>query len=921
MTQSSKNSHQIPFLEGDAKKAVEHRGGHLQIIASAGSGKTETVAQRVASLVAEGIDPSSIVAFTFTERAAEELKARIRARVVHFAGEDTADKLGTMYVGTIHGFCYQLLTTYVGRFESFDVIDENQLAAFVQRQSNLLKIKDLDSSGTLFKGINKFRENLEVIENEMLDIELMPDNLKFSVKKFYEMLDEYHLLTFGQQIARAVEALANSETHAKVTTNIKHLIVDEYQDVNPAQEKLIQLIAKPFGNAELVVVGDDDQAIYQWRGSTVENITTFANRYSEVTKYSLLENRRSRPPIVNAADHFANSISNRLVKKMKSSRENNGPAIDIVSDCDTEAHEASRLAESIKKLAENGYRYSQIAVLVRGRVAYKEILKAFESYGIPVQPGGRTGLFEQPDADFLGRCFAWFADFDWKIGRFNTTVEQVTIESLELLAKSIYSLNENKWNQLRKLLEDIKSNVGKDSRNISLVNEAYEISRALGIADWDSSKPVVGSRLGTIARFQKFVADYESVQKRSRQSPDETEVQVGAGDQGRYYFINFASLMLNVAINNYLDFEGEENLLSDSVELTTVHSAKGLEWDIVFLPSLTKKRFPSSNSGKSKDWLVPTRLFDRTRYEGTDADERRLFYVAMTRAREWLALSAHLKVNVQSAPVSPYILEVQSKYKGELSHPKPWVNSMENKDEPDLHITYSELSAYLECGYSYWLRNLLGFPPAIVEEIGYGKAIHHLMRSIAEETKKTGKVLKSSDIERILATEFFLPYANKAIATRFKDSARNLVNTYLNEFSADMERVWEVERPFELALPGIVVSGRADVILEKHDGELDSLAIVDYKTSIDDRELGLQLQVYAAAGLREGLEVKGAFLHDLEESSRQHVDISKSAIEAALKIVSTAAKGIKERKFDAQPGKNICGKCDVKSICKSAILK
>jgi DNA helicase-2/ATP-dependent DNA helicase PcrA len=293
----------------------------------------------------------------------------------------------------------------------------------------------------------------------------------------------------------------------------------------------------------------------------------------------------------------------------------------------------------------------------------------------------------------------------------------------------------------------------------------------------------------------------------------------------------------------------------------------------------------------------------------------------MTRAREWLALSAHLKVNVLAAPVSPYILEVKSKYEGELSHPKPWVNIIQNKDEPDLHITYSELSAYLECGYSYWLRNLLGFPPAIVEEIGYGKAIHHLMRSIAEETKKSGKVLNSSDIERILATEFFLPYANKAIATRFKDSARNLVHTYLNEFSADMERVWEVERPFELALPGIVVSGRADVILEKHDGELDSLAIVDYKTSIDDRELGLQLQVYAAAGLREGLEVKGAFLHDLEESSRQHVDISKSAIEAALKIVSTAAKGIKERKFDAQPEKKVCGKCDVKSICKSAILK
>jgi DNA helicase-2/ATP-dependent DNA helicase PcrA len=117
------------------------------------------------------------------------------------------------------------------------------------------------------------------------------------------------------------------------------------------------------------------------------------------------------------------------------------------------------------------------------------------------------------------------------------------------------------------------------------------------------------------------------------------------------------------------------------------------------------------------------------------------------------------------------------------------------------------------------------------------------------------------------------------------------------------------------------VSGRADIILDKHEGESESLAIVDYKTNIDDRELGLQLQVYAAAGLREGLDVRGAFLHDLEESSRQSVDISKSAIEETLNIVSAAAKGIKERKFDPKPQKKVCGMCDVKSICKSAILK
>ena len=105
----------IPVLEGQAAEAVAFRGSHIQIIASAGSGKTETVSQRIAMLVAEGADPASIVAFTFTEKAAAELKERVRARVLHFAGQSQADKLGTMYVGTIHGFCYQLLTRYVGK--------------------------------------------------------------------------------------------------------------------------------------------------------------------------------------------------------------------------------------------------------------------------------------------------------------------------------------------------------------------------------------------------------------------------------------------------------------------------------------------------------------------------------------------------------------------------------------------------------------------------------------------------------------------------------------------------------------------------------------------------------------------------------------------------------------------------------------
>jgi DNA helicase-2/ATP-dependent DNA helicase PcrA len=602
---------------------------------------------------------------------------------------------------------------------------------------------------------------------------------------------------------------------------------------------------------------------------------------------------------------------------MQSSREDNGPAVDIAASFDTEEIEASELAMTIQRLHRLGYRYSEMAVLVRGKVAYPAILEAFEQHKIPVQPGGRTGLFEQADADFLGRCIAWLVDYEWKKGRFNSQKEKITLESLKDLAITVYEIDEAGWKRFSGALAQFRMKVGQDSRTISFIDEIYELLDVLGVRDWDLEDPVRASRLGTIARFQKFIADYESIQMRARST---AEGQVGASDQKKFYFTNLAALMLNYAISDYTDFEGEEDLQSDSVELMTVHAAKGLEWPIVFLPSLTKKRFPSSNSGRSRDWLVPTNLFDTARYEGGDADERRLFYVAMTRAREWLSLSAHQRVSKNTAPVSPYIQEAIGLHNSTLDFPAQWVSNA-GDEVPDIYISYSDLAAYLSCGYSYWLKNRIGFPPALVEEIGYGNAVHHLMRVIAEETQRRGKTLGASDIDKILATDFFLPFANKTLAERFKNRARQLVDTYMKDHASDMLRVWETERPFELALPGVVVSGRADVILDKEGGKEERLAIVDYKTEIDDRELGLQLQVYMAAGQREGLDVQGAYLHDLGAATRVAVDTSPEAIANAVQIVVNAADGIRNRDFTASPDKSKCSRCDVRAMCRARIDK
>ena len=236
----------IPLLEGDAARAVAHRAGHIQIIAAAGSGKTEVVSQRVASLLAEGAAPESIVAFTFTEKAASEMKERIRERVTARIGAQATDQLGRLFVGTIHAFCFRTLQTYVPRYETYTPLDANQLTNFLYQQHRIIGLADINPTDGTFKSIESFQRGIDVIENELVDLDsLAAGAFKTAVSNYYASLDRYQFMSFGTQIVRAVEALADAATHKAVTDPIRHLIVDEYQDVNPAQEQLIRLLAKP----------------------------------------------------------------------------------------------------------------------------------------------------------------------------------------------------------------------------------------------------------------------------------------------------------------------------------------------------------------------------------------------------------------------------------------------------------------------------------------------------------------------------------------------------------------------------------------------------------------------------------------------------------------------------------------------------
>jgi len=903
-----------PQLEGDALGAVRHRGSHLQIIAAAGSGKTEVVSQRVADLLADGVPPAGIVAFTFTERAAAELRHRIAERAEDRLGPAVLDRLGGLFVGTIHAYYFRLLQTLVPRYETFDVLDDHQLTAFLAREATRLDLKRLDLKGRLFGSIARFLQGVDVVENELLDPARMPEPFRAVLVDYLATLDRYRLLTYGQQVARTVHELEHEDVRSRVQADLRYLIVDEYQDVNPAQERLIALLTGP--QVELCVVGDDDQAIYQWRGSDVSNIVTFADRYAGVATFEITTNRRSRPAIIAAANGFAETIDGRLPKRMGTHRPGSGGGTEVVAwAAESEQREAGWLTSMILDLHDAGVAYRHIALLVRGRTSYRAIVEELSTFDVPVQPGGRTGLFDQPEAVVLGRTFAWMTGVDWRPVR--GPGAPVLEDDLLAEYQTAFRLDTAGRNRVRRFLREWRDAVPGKKRSADLVGELYDLLAVLDVRASDLDDPVAVNHLGTLARFTALLADYESVRRRARPDAEVAGEQVGGQDRGDWYYRNLAIHIVNYAQGAYEGFDGEADFEVDAVDLTTVHRAKGLEWPAVLVPSMTASRFPTTRAGQAQDWLVPRDRFAAARYEGSDADERRLFYVAITRARDWLSVSRHERVTTRPVRPSPYFQHLAATVVDPADVVLPPIEAT-GTDAATIEVSFSEIAAFLDCVLAYRFRNLIGFQPRLAPELGYGKAVHHVLRGVADETKASGRVPGPAEIDAILDGGFFLATANKPAHRQLKEAARRLVATYAADHADDLFRVWEAERPFELHLDGIIVRGRADVVLDHEGGVPTALAILDYKTSTRAASAhDLQLQVYANAGRREGLDVRGAYVHDLKAGTRSDVDVTAAAVTASEVVILGAAERLRARDYTPSPGP-ACRRCEVRTVCPAA---
>jgi DNA helicase-2/ATP-dependent DNA helicase PcrA len=880
---------------------------NLQIIACAGSGKTELISHRIAYIISKEIaKPENIVAFTFTEKAAEELKFRIRSKIRDLMGHQP--DIGDIYVGTIHSFCYELLKEFVPEYRAFDVLDEGKQFSFVSSIRYDLGLRDLEDwlvsigmrkpygSSKQAWIVNTFIRCVDIVREEMLNPEDVSNSESF-IKAYHlynERLHERRFLDFSSMMAHAVEFLKKDKNIlSEVRKRFTHLTIDEYQDVNLIQEKLVKLMAGKKNN--ICVVGDDDQSVYQWRGSTVDNIINFKKRYPKVYTHHLPTNFRSADGIINRANELIENNNPRRLKKSMKPSDKKLQSGDIYKiEFQYQADEIEFIIDRIKKLvgtewtnndgSKRGLAYSDIALLFRSvKYGAQPYLDALDKAGIPYAVTNIGGLFEADEVDTVFSIFAYLGGFEKTWDGQSGTGFVPTEDLIYSSAKSIFQLSNKKI--FKKHLQELKETI---SGRISLQGIYGEILAILGAGRDDIHDNETEVTLYNLGRLSQAISDYEG----TRSYCTFRDIK---------YFCWF---IRNYAQNAYDAGAGDDRTLSiNAVQVMTLHGTKGLGFPVVFMPYSVEKPFRQTHPG-----FLDASKFNFTRYQGSVEDERRLFYVGMTRAKKYLYITSCVDPGYSDNPA-------KDPTKRKKLKPQP------SNEDYRFPTNYSEMSDYLRCEYDYKMRYIYGFNPIIVQALGYGNQVHNILNILHKVAQETGKLPTDEEAAEILKEQFYLRYAAKSQQDTLKRSALRSVLRYIEMWREDFTLSVSTERNFEMDVENTLISGSID-LLKRENADENILEVVDFKTGNEkrmDEELTLQVQLYTIAA-REALNLKvnKAYVHflDAKKQSRIEVLTTPKQLDLANKTISDTITGITTRRFRRNPkNKKVCNKCDWGKFC------
>jgi DNA helicase-2/ATP-dependent DNA helicase PcrA len=917
----------VTYYTSAQEEAISCLDQPLQIIASAGSGKTQVISQRIANILARwDVQPHNIVAFTFTEKAAAELKDRI----LHLVAEQHGDVTGMaeMYIGTMHGYCLDLLQRLVPDTFKFSVLTEITARLLVDRNSTKSGLTTCPTSSSKVPTLRRYTDSklflqvMSVLREDVIADELVPADVRASLAGYLKLLYSKAEFDYTEMINLAVQLLEADPTEedagrvqGHVRDDIKYVVVDEYQDVNTLQERLVAGLVQ-FG-ANLCVVGDDDQTIYQWRGSQVSNIITFTSRYEDVRSVTLVDNFRSSKGIVELGRSVAERIpvGERLSKAMVSAENQSWARGDLLALAfDDSVAEANWICDRIESLrgvpfhdtpgsSERGLSWSDFAVLYRSVSKDADPLVAeLQRRRIPYVVKGLNRLFDS-------------AEITAVVGIFRNMVGELTDDDLRVLWADADLLPiPGLWRRAVAVLEK-----GRDFDRGERWG-VYNIQRVYldFLAALELREETVPGRPGRgelvfyqLGKFSQAISDFEQVYFNT--SPKEK-------------YSSFVKWLQHQAPDYYAESDADVGYATpDAVILSTVHQAKGMQWPAVFVPCMRRNRFPSKRQGGLNLFHVISQaaVTDADRYRGTVEDETRLFYVAVTRAQKYLA--------VTYSPGPNQMYRRRSELFDHCAN-QTWVSTKPSGAAPPVHIepralqdipqvtfSFSELKYLFECPYSFKLRFLYGFNPPLHEALGYGKGLHDALSEVHKKAVD-GESIDASAADDLVRRHLHTPFAYPELRATLERAAVAAIERYFATHGDEIPRTVHSEKQVQVHIaPRITVAGRIDLIRRL---DTDELAIVDFKSTdrAQTEEVTRdQLHVYAVG--YEELTGDNADLIEVlnldEEGKSTREEVEESLLAEAKNRIKKAGNALRANQLPrlASWGPE-CDRCDLAGICR-----
>jgi DNA helicase-2/ATP-dependent DNA helicase PcrA len=842
------------------KKAVDIDGGAALVVAGAGTGKTRVIVERLLRLIESGVDRSQILALTFTEKAAQEMLDRASERLHESYGVE-------LNLYTFNAFGAEMLSEFaieIGLSSSQRLIGDNGKVVLLREHLDELGLDyfapvsrpdgQLATIADYFSRLNQqlvtperyaaFAATLQADDEETQLERKKHTELASAFAAYTKLMRSLNLIDYDDQIYLLIELLERRPNVLKrLWESYPYIMVDEFQDTNPMQSRLIDLLAGKHQN--IFVVGDDDQSIYGWRGATLANILEFTKRYPNAKEVTLIDNFRSTQDILDAAWRLIQHNNpdrlehlNKLDKRLRADRGAGiTPKIEHFSRLDAELN---WVAEDIARRIRAGEDPGQIAVLARGKNTVNRVHRMLEASGVEHTVAGLSSdLYQQPAVAMLLEALRACVNEHDNVALYHTLTSKLFNGDPRHLSELL---------GIARARHEPLGNLLSEHENKSLA-EAFEM-----VNSWREQ-----AHAGIRELAYKILSDtgYKDSLFAIAQNDEQAARDAQALGQWFDTLYDFEKVSTLPSATSYIDnldalrAEGEMlsddsvNIETDMPAVLTVHKAKGLEWRTVYVVDLTEYSFPLKPRGGGLK--VPEELISSSSADDHYHEERRLMYVAATRARDELILTYSQSHNGSTKrKPSRFLSElfgtdpagiIQSGEKlvgldsfgGTSKITKPIALPVAMRQNGNLVLTASQADDYLGCPLNFYYKHVLNVPEAPSAATGVGSLFHGLIQEINMAKLEASELPTLDALSKRLEDDWPVTgYSSRAQRNR-------ALKTGLAAFSNLYDRLVNepvplaVEKPFQVRIPDskLILRGRVDAVVPDGNG----VQIHDYKTS------------------------------------------------------------------------------------------